>query len=50
MGASFDDLGEHFSEDELLGEIFGADNDAICGALTACDRQEEQHERQERKA
>jgi hypothetical protein len=43
-------LGKHFSEDELLGEILGADNDCIGWMLAARDRQEEQDKRQERKA
>jgi len=29
MGSGFDDLGEEFSENELLGEVLRADDDAV---------------------
>ena len=41
MGFVFDLLGDDFSEDELLGEILGADHDAV-SARRAARRQEKQ--------
>src|SRR5258708_19582149 len=44
MSAGFDDLRKQFSEDELLGEVFRADHDAICISFTSNDRQEKQED------
>src|SRR5258708_34744635 len=44
MSAGFDGLRKQFSEDELLGEVFGADHDAICISFTSNDRQEKQED------
>ncbi len=37
VSAGFDDLRKHFAEDDLLGEVFGSDNDAIGMACTTYD-------------
>src|SRR5258708_13510604 len=44
MSAGFDDLREQFAEDELLGEVFGSDHDAICISFTSNDWQEKQED------
>ena len=44
MSAGFDDLSEQFSEDELLGEVFGANDNAICISFTSNDGQEKQED------
>jgi hypothetical protein len=43
MSAGFDDLSEQLSEDELLGEVFGANYDSICVSF-ATNNQQEKHE------
>src|SRR4029077_8460636 len=43
MSAAFDDLSEQLSEDELLGEVLGANYNAICVSF-ATDNQQEKHE------
>jgi hypothetical protein len=44
VSARFDDLREHLSENQLLGEVLTADDDPIAMAGAAEDRQ---HERQD---
>ena len=46
MSAGFDDLCEQFSEDELLGEVFGANNDSICMPLATCKRKNKHEDEQ----
>jgi hypothetical protein len=39
---AFDHLGEHLSQDELLGEVLGPNHNPIGAPFTTADRQEEQ--------
>jgi hypothetical protein len=40
--SGFDDLREHFSQDDLLGKVLGAYHDATALPYAAWERQEEQ--------
>jgi hypothetical protein len=44
MSAGFNDLSEDFSENELLGEILGADHNAIRMAFATRDREKKQED------
>ena len=46
MSADFDDLGEQFSEDELLSEVFGANYDAVCVSFATCKRKNKHEDEQ----